>query len=911
MPHHREPTGSPLCLAAFAVYCVPAARAAVPWLDPDAAHTAATVLLGTVALLIPILALLVWRLRRTVADLRNVSGALKASDDRYRAFIANSSEGILRMEFSPPIPMDLSDDEIHRLCYERGVIAECNEVEARLRGFPSAGAMVGQPLAAIRNPDDPVITNENLAMIRAKFNMRDLLNRERRPDGSVRYYNTSCFSVIENGALLRVWGVQRDITERKRTEEMLSALAGNVTVDGGEAFFRSLVEHLGTALQADNAFIARALPNQSGRMMTAAVWVRGKFAPNTEFDLEGTPCEKVSGSEICIYREKVRELFPNAPLLRQAKAEGYAGALLRGADGEPIGLMGVLYRNPMGDPRLVSDTLRILSARASAELERERVEADLRASEERYRAFIGKSSEGIFRCEFDPPVPLHLPEAEIVRLCYSSGRIAEANDACARMRGLEKAADMVGKKPIDFRDGSDPINAIADLKMARAKSQAAEFLSHHRLANGSERYFHTNIFPVVENGLLLRMWGVQRDVTERKHTEETITNLAKGVSANTGNAFFRSLVEHLALALRADGAFVCEFYSEPARRARVVAGICGLFAEVPEEFDLTGTPCDSVRDGNEEFIETGAWRKYPDDPLFAGPKIEFYAATPILDSADRVRGHIVVISRTPLPYPELVRSSLRIFASRAAAEMDRLEAEEELRESERRLRALAAKLESATESERTRIAREIHDELGQQLTAIKMGLAMIRNRSARGNGTTPHDFADLLSLVDSTISSVRRIATELRPPVLDNLGLNAAIEWQCRETEKQLGIPVHCRLQEAAASPELATTIFRILQEALTNVARHAGANEVSVVLRSRADSVELEVSDDGRGIAPADFVKQDSLGLLGMRERAASAGGAFDVTTGPGLGTRICVRFPLAGSTESATIVTTSAAAK
>ena len=227
-------------------------------------------------------------------------------------------------------------------------------------------------------------------------------------------------------------------------------------------------------------------------------------------------------------------------------------------------------------------------------------------------------------------------------------------------------------------------------------------------------------------------------------------------------------------------------------------------------------------------------------------------------------------------------------------------AEQELRASSEQLRNLAARLLSVREQERTRIAREIHDELGQALTAVKMDLSWLAGRLSPRNGPLLGRIRSTLQLADSTIQSVRRISTELRPSVLD-LGLAAALEWQVREFQARTGIRCKLRLPaQGAVAPNVSTALFRIFQETLTNIARHAGATRAEVALQKQPDALVLRVRDNGRGFDPANSSSSKSLGLLGMRERAAILGGWVDIFSAPGKGTRVTAWIPLRSSEGS-----------
>lgn len=220
----------------------------------------------------------------------------------------------------------------------------------------------------------------------------------------------------------------------------------------------------------------------------------------------------------------------------------------------------------------------------------------------------------------------------------------------------------------------------------------------------------------------------------------------------------------------------------------------------------------------------------------------------------------------------------------------------EVRQSRARLAELTAHIETVKEQERARIAREIHDDLGGNLTAIKMALAMLGKRLPVDDAALQDKAAYLDALVDRTIDAVHRISLDLRPSILD-FGLVAALEWQLKEFATQTGIA--CAFSGAerldadpALDPDRASALFRIVQEALTNIAKHARATRVTVKLGRSRHYLSLEIADNGRGIGPADRAKPGSFGLRGMAERAAALGGTLTLGHANGGGTVVAIRI-------------------
>ncbi|HVZ55921.1 MAG TPA: PAS domain S-box protein [Chitinophagaceae bacterium] len=226
---------------------------------------------------------------------------------------------------------------------------------------------------------------------------------------------------------------------------------------------------------------------------------------------------------------------------------------------------------------------------------------------------------------------------------------------------------------------------------------------------------------------------------------------------------------------------------------------------------------------------------------------------------------------------------------------ERKKSEQQLRHYAEELKLLASHLLHVREEERIRISREIHDELGQQLTVIKMDLVWLQKRLTPKGGEPAEKIQDLLNMVNETVRTVRRIASELRPGILDDLGLVAAVEWHLREMEKRTEIRMELMApdSEPPLPTEIKTGLFRILQESLTNVARHSGASRVQVNLAFSARQVHLEITDNGRGYEAGDQAKR-TLGILGMQERTSALGGEYSIVGKPGQGTTVRVVVPL-----------------
>jgi len=227
---------------------------------------------------------------------------------------------------------------------------------------------------------------------------------------------------------------------------------------------------------------------------------------------------------------------------------------------------------------------------------------------------------------------------------------------------------------------------------------------------------------------------------------------------------------------------------------------------------------------------------------------------------------------------------------------ERKQIEEEVGRSHQQLRRLSAHLEGAREDERARMAREIHDELGGTLTGLKMDLAQLRRAAGTLDARALEKLDAFAQAIDQSVETVRRIASELRPAILDDFGLLAAMEWHLGEFERRSGLKCtwSCSIDDLQLPAEAAIAVYRVFQESLTNVARHAAARQVAVSVNASDGRLVLQVTDDGRGISREEVLGTKSLGLTGMRERIGLLGGKLDIEGAPGQGTTVLVELPL-----------------
>jgi PAS domain S-box-containing protein len=433
-------------------------------------------------------------------------------------------------------------------------------------------------------------------------------------------------------------------------------------------------------------------------------------------------------------------------------------------------------------------------------------------------------------------------------------------------RALGRApADLVGRKQADLFSPA----------LAARHSQAIQhvFRTGEAVFTENQQDLHlrpvwidTRLVPFRDpTGTIAAVVGIVRDVSERRQAQEGLA---------LREAYLRSMLDnfpYLVWFKDTEGKFIVvnQPFASAANKARP-GELVGLddFAVWPRELAAAYVADDR------EVMRTRQ-QKLVEEEIAVGGERRWSETfkSPVVDASGKV------IGTTGFARDITLRRQL----------------EEEQRRFREQLRALTAHLESVREQERVRIAREIHDELGQSLTCMGMDLAFLDKQIGPNNKEAGARVAALVELVKETIRCVRRISSELRPSILDDLGLGAAVEWLAHDFETRTHVSCAVQVPEELLLPsDLATPLFRICQEALTNVTRHASATHVNIQVECSDTHLSLAVQDDGRGITEEEIRRHGSLGLLGMKERVAMLGGTLTVKGEPGQGTTLTVQIPL-----------------
>jgi PAS domain S-box-containing protein len=492
-----------------------------------------------------------------------------------------------------------------------------------------------------------------------------------------------------------------------------------------------------------------------------------------------------------------------------------------------------------------------LSVFATNITERKRVEEQLQQSDQRFRQLAESITEVFWMTDPDKQQVLYVsPGYEKIW-----GRPCES----------------VYEQPTAWMDAIHPDDRPRVERSAMTQQVLGRYDEEYRIIrpDGSVRWIRDRAFPIKDtSGRAYRVTGIAEDITERKLAEEELKKE-------------KEILEKI-------------FDNIPVMIGFV--GDDGGVKLVNPEWERTiGWTLKEIQEQNVDIFAEA----YPDLPYRQKVR-DFVAASTgeWVDLKIRVRDGQVIDAACAVVH---LSDGTKVAIAQDITERKR--AETELNTTTDQLRALSARLQSAREEEGTRIAREIHDELGSMLTSLKWDLDEINRilstpMSQSQLAVLREKLRVLMKLTDVSVSALRRIASELRPSVLDDLGLAAAIEWQAQQFQSRTGIicDFDCSLENLELSDEQSTAVFRILQEALTNVLRHAQATKVDIRIKTEADYFVLVISDNGKGITEKEKAEQQSLGILGMRERAHLIGAEIDVKGIEGKGTVVTVRVPIPG---------------
>jgi PAS domain S-box-containing protein len=612
-------------------------------------------------------------------------------------------------------------------------------------------------------------------------------------------------------------------------------------------------------------------------------------------------------------------------------AESYVGITLWSPHGEAIGLIAVIGRKPLFDTRIVEMVLKQVAIRAAAELDHRNADKELNDSEKRLRSLYESMNDGL----------------AIHEIIYLNGKpvdyiITEINPAYERITGLSRDTT-IGKKASELYGNGEP--PFLEIYARVASGGPPENFDTHFEPMG--KFFSISVISPA-NGKFATIFN---DITERKLKEFTLQKINSALTAlgKSSQAMVKAIdeptyLEQVCNIVVEDCGYSMVWigYAEDDKRksVRPVAS-AGFSKGYIENLNVTWDESDRGKGPTGTAIRTGRLGMCSNmltDPAFLPWRKQAleqgYASSVVfpLKTGDHTFGALSIYSKehdgfnsneikvlsdlscdlaqgiTSIRLRELIKKAeydlIRSYEGIKQTVKERTEelqqtnlllkkeiatrkvTERVLTNSQKQLRALRHRMDMIAEEERTRISREVHDELGHMLTALKYDIDDMCNKPS----LSKVELDPVLDTVETLINTVRKISTDLRPGILDHLGLFAAMEWQINQFQKRTKI--HCKKDITETDVQFdqneTTIIFRILQEILTNVARHSKAKNVTVSVKKVDKYFLLKVSDDGIGFKSKECNNIGSLGLLGMKERALSIGGLIRIESAPGKGTTI-----------------------
>jgi PAS domain S-box-containing protein len=751
-----------------------------------------------------------------------------------------------------------------------------------------------EALRALIHPDSVTAHEEARKRVRGEIGIFQEELHFRLRDGSERWgLLRGQMLRDERGEPDRIVGVQFDITERKRMEAQTAALerlgfllgAAHDPVEAAHA----IVDTAREIWNWDACFVLShdAVQNQITHLINYDT-IDGRRERVPRSNPEATPTPMVRrvlqfGAQLILRGEGDAPAPDTSRFGDTARvSQSLMYAPIRHRDGG-IGVISVQSYRRKAFTNQDLQTLQALADHCGGTLARLQAEAGLHHSEERFRTVVEQA-----------------PDAIVVQI---DRKFAYANPAAVRLFGASNLSGLLRQPVLDRI--APPLRAAVSERIRQLNENLPQVAPMEMACvrlDGSTVEVEATSVPFTyehEPGALIFL----RDITERRQAENASIeqrNLGLALSATDDLGEAVQLCLDAAMRISSMDAGGIYLINEQTGELDLVVhhGLSPDFVRTVAHYAADDPYTARVREGNAIHLRY-ADLDLPKRETESNEGLRAITVLPIKHEA-RVIAVLNVASHQIDVLPPVTRHTLESVATQIGAVIARLRVEESLRKSERQLRALSGRLESMREEERTRISREIHDELGQMLTGIRMDLGSIEHELGAFEGdprvsSMVERLVAATELTEMTIRTVQRIAAELRPGILDKLGLDMALQYEVDQFRKRTGLACRLSLPEnpQTMNANVATAFFRICQEALTNVARHARATAVEVALRTGGGGLELTVRDNGQGMADADRADFKSLGLLGMQERARQIGGSVTFTSPPDGGTLVALRVP------------------
>ncbi len=739
---------------------------------------------------------------------------------------------------------------------DKGLVLTANRTAATLLGV-AQNSLVMQPFSHFILPEDQGIYSLQSKTLMTTGVQQAYNISVRHADGPSFWAHLQATLTQDGGCRITL----NDITEFKRIEEVQAFLAQTSSRAHDEPFFEALARYLSISLQMDFVCIDR-LEGDGLTARTLAVWCDGHFEDNVTYALKDTPCGDVVGKTVCCFPASVCQFFPRDQVLKDLRAESYAGVTLWGHTGQPIGLIAVIGHQPLTNQPMVESLLKLVAIRASAELERLDAEDVLRAREELHRTILHTAMDGFW-------------------LVDRQGCLLEVNETYCRMSGYSEQ-ELLAMRVADLEAVEAAGDTAAHIQNIIAKGED-RFVSQHRRKDGSIFDVEVSVqYRPTEGG---HFFGFIQDITDRRQAEST-------------KAWLSSIVEssHDAIISRAfDGTILSWNKGAEQMFGYAASEMLGnkidvLFpAEQADGFNDFDLLCHGAKAGHSE----------PSCQDKDGQRFTvLLTQSPIINENGEAAAASVIM-RDISSHREMERQLLE-----ANKNLERKVAERtaSLQLHMAQLRRLALELTQTEQRERQRLANVLHNDLQQLLVAA--GLRLERLNNIESNADKRKAIQQVETLIGQAVKATRSLATDLRPPVLNSANLVKSLHWLAdwlwKRFDLSLKFSVLEDLQADAIPDEDIVFLFDTARELCFNIVKHAHVKEGRMTLQRTAQGrLQLSVADYGVGI---DLERQNlpvsvdgGLGLGAIRDRLALIGGELHINSAVGKGFSADIILPYA----------------
>jgi PAS domain S-box-containing protein len=870
---------------------------------------------------------------------------LRQSEARYRTLFEISSEGFYQFEYDSPIPLTLPVDEQVKLMYQRGHYPRINATLAAMYGLDHLENNNGFRLADLHAEE----LAENQIFMRALVeNRHQVHNYESEEDdryGNPRYYLNNIVTIIENNCAIGGWASQLDITELRLAQQALleaeqerTKLLTTITFVANQLLraadytmvLPDVLQILGEAAHADRySLIQNIVDPQTGKpaIQMHTEWCREGIQPSIVHtpDLETALTWEVfsEGYQRLLQGEilsfNVDEL--TEPTLSIVLEQGNIAMLIVpiSVAGQFWGVFGFDYCQEARslDPAMTG-IFAIAVDSITAAIERQQRDETLRQSEERYRTLFELSSEGIYRVEFEQPIPLDLPVEQQVELQYRYFRVVETNSAFAQLYGFDSPAAVTNLRLTDIHVEDSEQNLAFMRTLIENGGNIQNYESEEIDRHGNRLYLLNNITSDVRGGHIWGNWGTCINITQLRQAQQALLQAEQAraqqlkdsnqvlqlreqwleATANAANALLSipDLDEAINTALRiigegiaVDRVCVFQHFDDPNHQD---SGFVQVLYEwdSPEIISQLNHPEHSEIpwEGMEDWlaqVKSGDWiggivNELPEPFRSSQTELEVKStyAVPIFVEGLfwGAMGIDCCREARQLTLPEISVFKTAAACIGSAIERDRHQQQRE----------------AAILDERSRMAREIHDTIAQGLTGIVVQLQAAEDPQTTSDDRNTH-IQTARQLAKASLVEARRSVWALRPQALEDNNLSGALNRLLDQSASSTGISIHRQIQTVAypLSPQVEDHLLRIVQEVVTNVLKHAQAQQIWVYLAFTPTQIQLHIRDDGQGFTP-EAVTQ-GFGLTSIRERAQHIQATLTLTSQPGQGTTVDVIVP------------------